>query len=321
LTRALEATLLRDVDPARAAVRPFDGFVFVCGGSLSPHPAGHIVSIRQFAIARSVAAGNSLANCKVIVAERVTELLRDGSFSDLLEFEMHLAALAACVLIFVESPGSIAELGCFAVMPQLKNKVLVVCEQWHASDENSFIFLGPMSSLRRGDKSSVQVFPLHTYEAGLLTPSDELVSNCWEDIEEALRRFVKRPVPESPFDDTAISHQLVLFAELVSLFGAMRKNEIAACALHFGCSVSPRELERCLKLLAKFNLIAIREWGNEKFYVRADDREFMLLRRPQGDDRPFDRLRFSFARNVDYQTSDPAKAKALRAYRKESVLR
>lgn len=86
----------------------------------------------------------------------MTSLLQGDDFQDLLEFEEHIAALCACVLIFVESPGSIAELGSFAVMRHLASRLLVVCEQkFESGADPSFIFLGPVAVLRRRRLESV----------------------------------------------------------------------------------------------------------------------------------------------------------------------
>lgn len=312
------ATLTRSIDVSRVVVRPFDGFIFMCGGRIPDGDDSPLSSVRHFATRRLRSTPGSLAEFKVILAERATDLLRDGSFPDLLEFEEHLAALAACVLLFVESPGSIAELGSFAVMPQLRPKVLVVFEQSHSTAEDSFIVLGPLASLKRRDPTSVQVFPMHVSSDGNLQPSPDLIEQCWEDIEVAVSKFTRRPIQENPFDASALAHQLVLLVELTSLFGALRRGELHDCIKQFGVALAVQHLDRSLKVLAKFGLIHIREWGNEKFYIGAADRQLLRLRRTEGDLRPFDPLRFVADRIEEYATSDPAKAKALRSFRRET---
>jgi hypothetical protein len=314
----LTAALAGAIDVKRASVRPFDGFVFVCGGKIPSPTETALASIRHFAIEKSSLSGDMLANCRVIVAEQATELLRDGSFSDLLEFEEHLAALAACVLLFVESPGSIAELGSFAVMQHLRTKVLVVCEQVHATDENSFIVLGPVSSLRNRDKHSVQVFPMYRAGTNGVIPDRDLIAECWESIEGALQNFVQRPIRGSDFDASSLPHRLVLLVELVSLFGAMRIGELEDCAREFGCKLSQADVDRALNVLVKFGLVASRRWGHEKFYFAGSDKQLMLFKRSGGNARPFDRLRFVAERVAKYGEIDSAKSKALKAYRREA---
>lgn len=313
MSRDLKRFLELEIDPKHSVVKPFDGFVFVCGGPIKDrHPGDILVSVRQFALEKS-GAKNQIASRQVIIAERATELLRGDAFSDLLEFEEHLAALSACVLIFLESPGSIAELGSFAVLPSLRSKVLVVCEHNHASPADSFIVLGPIASLRKKDVTSVQVFPMHVDSPPLsAVPSESLIAECWPDIEAALSKFIKRPVKESPFDRQLLPHRLILIVELVALYRALRRSELLDCLEVFVGSFSPKELDRCASLLVKFGMLSIQEWGNDKFYVRANEIQYMRHRRL--DTKPFDRLRFSTDRLAEFKSNDEMKARALRAH-------
>ena len=60
-----------------------------------------------------------------------------------LELEARLAALADAVILVVESPGTFAELGAFAVSVDLRRKLLPVCDK-HYETADSFLNLGPL---------------------------------------------------------------------------------------------------------------------------------------------------------------------------------
>ena len=79
-------------------------------------------------------------------------------YDDLLELEEHLAGLSACTLLFLESPGAIAELGVFSQSPGLREKLFVVIEQSHYR-ENSFIRNGPIERMSRTLHEHVWIYP------------------------------------------------------------------------------------------------------------------------------------------------------------------
>lgn len=310
----LAAIVLREIDVSRSAVEPFDGFVFLCGGPFrDTAPPNPLLSLRHHALRMAAGRSNRIADRSVIVAEHATELLQSGDFGDLLEFENHLAALAACIVIFLESPGAIAELGSFAVMHDVRSKVLVVCEQLFAEPPTSFIQLGPIASLRKRDPLSVHTYPFHDNGPDGIRVSEALVDECWADLEQGITDFAKRAVRGSAFDAAELPHQLILMLELVTLFTAMRLTEISACLAVFGCKLSKAHLTRSLKMLVKFNLLAVRHWGHEQFYVRNDAAQFMTLKRQPPDARPFDRLRFISDRLDEYVRDDAKKSRALKS--------
>lgn len=313
----LAAALAREIDPSATKILPFDGFVFICGGPLPPEqPANTVASVRQFAVRKANSNGDRIAGRRLIIAERATALMQRGQFDDLLEFEVHLGALSSCVLIFLESPGAIAELGSFSVMHALRDKVFVVSEQIYSAQGESFIELGPLATLRNRNKQSVCVYPMHMPAQPAPIPNNDLIDECWDEIESAIERFSKRAVKESDFQHADVAHQLLLIAEFVGLFQALRTGELAECLRAVGCTVGKREVERSVKLLEKFGILESRQWGHEIFYVPKETAEYARFRRPQGAIGPFDRLRFRMDRLAEYESGDERKHKALKALRK-----
>jgi len=68
------------------------------------------------------------------------------TFINLARFEKLVAEISDCVLIFPESEGSLAEVGYFAAIEEIRAKVLVVNDRrFEAVD--SFVTLGPVSAI------------------------------------------------------------------------------------------------------------------------------------------------------------------------------
>lgn len=305
------------VQPHGAVAKPFEGFLFICGGELGG--GDRLRSVRQHVLAHVQRDESVFPRNRIIVAEKVTDLLEGSDFSNLLEFEDYLAALAACVVIIVESPGSIAELGSFAVMAHLSQKLLVVCEEVHQR-RPSFISKGPLAYLRRTrGKRSVRVFPLHAENAdGSLVPSRDLIDDCWEFLSRAILESLRRPVPESALEVNRIAHRLLLTTEIVDLLVVSRIKEIRECVNHFGDGFSQRELSRTLRILEKFELITSRTYSHEKFYLAIDPQQRITFK----SSRPaqiFDRERFKFDISNHYAVHDRIKLKALKAYQRAKV--
>jgi hypothetical protein len=51
---------------------------------------------------------------KIVLAEDAAPLTSEAGYSDLFSFESDIAQLVGLILLFAESPGSLAELGAFA---------------------------------------------------------------------------------------------------------------------------------------------------------------------------------------------------------------
>jgi hypothetical protein len=302
------------VEKENTTVRPFDGFLFLCGGALEASESA-LASARSYALSRTDAQGR-IAGHRVILAERMTSLLQGDDFHDLLEFEEHIAALSACVLIFVESPGSIAELGSFSVMRHLAPKLLVVCEQRFESPlAPSFIFLGPIASLRRNRQESVQIFPISSETATGFEPSRALLDDCWEYIEEAVIASLKRPIPESALDPKELSHQMVLIATLIGISAAVRIHELEELLNLFDVNISLKALRRILRMLEQFELISSKTYGNDKFYHAQLDHPLIAFRSADSSI-VFDPVRFKADAISFYQEEDVRKFKAIKAHQK-----
>lgn len=302
------------IDLAHITVKPFDGLIFLCGG-LIRGPNEPLASARHYAVLKFDST-QRLVNRSVIIAERMDDILNDGEFHNLLEFEKNIAALCSCIIIFLESAGSIAELGSFAVMPHISPKLLVFCEQRFDSNTSpSYIFLGPLASLRKDNVESVQIFPMEAREGSSFMVKKELLDECWDDIEDAIRGSLKRSVTESAFDPDQIAHQMLLVVALTGLCIALTSLELEECLKIFGVSLPVKHLHRTLRILERFKLVARMSYGSQDFYFSLFDGPLFVFRSPDGT--IFDQIRFKADASSTYSVRSKRKAKAIRVYRKK----
>jgi len=86
--------------------------------------------------------------------ELFAELILSKAKFDLLSLENMLAESVHAVVIILESPGAIAELGAFANHPNLRNKLVVIVDKKYRK-ARSFIRLGPVRYLEKKTNSKV----------------------------------------------------------------------------------------------------------------------------------------------------------------------
>lgn len=116
--------------------------VFLAGGSAVPGK-----SIRSL-VREELKGRPYVRGFDVLYPEELfAELLSKKSGHDLLSLENMLAESSHAVIIIVESPGSIAELGAFVNSEVLPSKLVVIVNKKHRNDK-SFIMLGPVAQLR-----------------------------------------------------------------------------------------------------------------------------------------------------------------------------
>ena len=136
---------------------PTDG-LFVCGGDV-PDEAVPLRSLRHTFLVQQ-----RIPQLRVALAEEVfRRLSRFSQQYDLLAVESHIAFLTRTILLFSESPGSIAELGAFSVLKECARKLCIVLDREHA-EPGSFIYDGLIAHMCNAvddmpnDSKQIQVF-------------------------------------------------------------------------------------------------------------------------------------------------------------------
>lgn len=212
-----------------------------------------------------------------------------SGYDDLLTFERDACHLARAIVLFPESPGSLAELGALAVDDSIVNRLLVIVQSKYLDAENreSFLNLGPLKRVDAlknrcviGTKSSTAL------------PEEDF---------ETVMEFVHDRLPSMPSTEKlrldTPTHKLLLIADLVDLLLISKPAELHGALLHFGVSLTQHELERAAKLLEFFSLIRIEHRGAEYFYVRREKADRTWVNYTAKEGKPaFDRSRFRLDR-------------------------
>jgi hypothetical protein len=255
---------LARVDLAKTRIRSFGGFVFLCGGKNDPSFAP-ILSVRH-AIYNELASGrHGDIAARLKFAEDIQDWFRGGVYKDLVTFEEHLAGLSDVIVLVVESPGAIAELGAFAVSPSICDRLLVLVAELHY-EQDSFIKLGPINRLENKNTDSVLVYDWHELVLGRVIDRFDKLSDEMPSIVEAIRSFMSPEKSERIFKVEEASHQMLLICDLIDLFGALPQKEIQEFLSILSISLSSDELDQYLFLLDKCGLIKIKPKGHGRYF-------------------------------------------------------
>ncbi len=212
-----------------------------------------------------------------------------SGYDDLLTFERDACHLARAIVLFPESPGSLAELGALAVDDSIVNRLLVVVQRKYlkADARESFLSLGPLKRVEALKNRCVI--------------GADLNSDLTQDDFETITEFVHDRLPSLPSTERlrvdVQTHRFLLTADLVDLLQICKPQALQAALQHFGVSLSIQELDRSAKLLEFFGLIRIEHRGSEHFLVRREksDRTWVNYTAREGMP-PFDRSRFKLER-------------------------
>ena len=261
-----------NVDGCRVLNAP--NLIFLCGGKIAPstHPC---LSARDYFWRHLCKKEPALAE-RVQLAEKVNAWFRKKNerYSDLLELEEDLAHLADITILFVESPGSIAELGAFAASGALKHKTLAVINDSLASP-NSFIADGPVRRFKTHNEKYVHYFK---WDSDRLGEADTELE--FADIATELSAFLKardgEHTGEVRFDpDHDPGHVLRLIADLIRIPGVASRSDVAECLKELGLQYTQTGLDRQLSVLASLRFVTTDRRSNQIFFVRKSSAYFL----------------------------------------------
>ncbi|HEP9383581.1 TPA: retron St85 family effector protein [Pseudomonas aeruginosa] len=236
--------------------------VLLCGGPIphKAHPDDDDPPISSF----RHAIHQSFTPYEVFCPEEIQAWNIDGIFKNLMDFESDLASICSLVVIILESPGALAELGAFSQLPDLSKKLIVI----NSSDyrgRNSFINLGILRFIADDHPAGVKTYPWSVSDPSSI--SKDVLGDVVEDIQEELSGLPKSQV----FKVNSSAHVVVLICELVRVFVALKEGELLDGLATLGISLSKEYLKRKLFLLEKFDLISRQEYGGSIFYLAKRD--------------------------------------------------
>jgi ssRNA-specific RNase YbeY (16S rRNA maturation enzyme) len=197
----------------------------------------------------------------LVLVEEFEDWLHDSIYPDLLTFESDLAETASLIVISLESPGALAELGSFSVNKKLKNKVvIIICDDHH--NQKSYIKLGPLRQLK---DENILSYP-YKY--------DDLESSLpkhLDDITVSLNNILNKSQKTEKFDLTNKGHIAFLIHDLILTYKALINKEIKCYLKCLNVDIASQEVLRLLFLLEKLELIKKTRMGNTEYYLVVED--------------------------------------------------
>lgn len=233
--------------------------IFLCGGSVQPRKQ----SLRNkfWKYSRS-----ELKKCRIFLAETVVQDVKeyeDPEFLNIADFESFLANVSDCILIFPESPGSIAELGYFSNNKKLIKKLLAVKDLNLQHD--SFINIGPLDKVER--ESNFQ-----TVFVDRKAPNFDQIKNRLYDrlpTGKAKKFTFKR------FTEYDHKEKLYILFQFIIVFRAMNLSGLIYCLNEIFGRVNKKEIQHFISFLVASRHIK-RAGRYSNYYVPISDSEAFI---------------------------------------------
>ncbi len=213
----------------------------------------------------------------IILAEKAQQLYRDTAYADLISFEEDIARLSTLVLVIAESPGSLAELGAFASLKSLREKLAIIIKSEHYNRE-SFVRYGPVQRLQNENEDRVASYPWRNNGRGRVVkttikphyqPIVDFINACDEMIPE--EEFLEENTLLKPYIYLCwISHlsNVITFDKLVQYYRSL------------GFVEQEKDIRNRLYCMLLAGWMRKQRYGNTDYYFNHNDID------------PFSRYRF-----------------------------
>lgn len=307
------------VDLTKTRIVKFPSFIFLCGGPIS-NDQEKFLSCRD--IFYSYINKNSCSfRENIIRAEEVFEYFDHSDYQDLLRFERDLAELSSLTVLFSESPGSIAELGSFAVLNTIQERLLVIMHQDDAHRE-SFIWRGPVLFLKNLAKSNRKEDPITIYnwqkkkdDNGYFNTGD--FSDA-VDLAETIEAIISKRPKTVSFSKKQIGHIMLLVICFLKIVQLTTLEEIIFILKGFGIKQKLKTVKQHLSLLKSLGLIVLKPYRNYEFYLAAPQNDWFSWSydTKTAKNRDIDRWVTQFIEFYEYNQKE--KFRALRSYLKST---
>jgi hypothetical protein len=239
-------------------------WVFLCGGPTTDSIRAPIRSARDY-FYRYIKSHAPDLRKRVRLAEEINDWFDEDTFADLLELEVYLADLSDLTILFVESPGSLAELGAFATADLLRPRTLAVLNSSHKVTR-TFIADGPVRKIRKCNKNLI-----HYYEWNDKKPSDRSNRDVFEDMSKELVKralgHASKKAKERTLNKKSDGHTMFLIADLIDLLGITKATEIMECLSIWNYTVDKKKLKQYLSLLEHLGSTKRKPYSDQTYYL------------------------------------------------------
>jgi hypothetical protein len=302
----------KSVNFLQIEVREYPKIAFLCGGN--PELISTSNTSEQFSqsvrscISRLLEI--SYPTLRYQNAEDVKDWNSYSAYDDLIEFERDIAHICKTIVLFVESPGSIAELGSFAIIPEITEKLIVFVHTDY-SESTSFVALGPLKRIAdiakgsNGTKEKIHYIAWVKESTDINGKPKEIVRHeslgHWgkytcDAINSALN---SRLHIDHNSDKYRRTKEALFIHDIVSLFKAITEDEILEYFWASDHDIQEKNLQRSLFCLKKLELVRSINKGSKTYYVSGNpsDNRYLIFKNK------VDTLRFSHQLNMYYQHS------------------
>lgn len=255
-------THLEKISLGKSRVDLSSPIVFLCGGLVDIKQA-ETPSIRD-AFLRYISSVDCELIDQITLAEEFKDWIHDSVYKDLLDFESDIAHISSLIVIVLESPGALAELGLFVRNNVLNKKLVVFVNDKHYS-ASSFISLGPLRYLEAIKDKTVCAYPWD------LENIDESLGDSLPEMREDLLLAMSEMDSSEAFDVENDGHISFVLYEFIRIFRALKVSEIEAYSKYIGLDLKREKVKRLLFLLIKFELVATGKRGHDQYYYPLVD--------------------------------------------------
>ncbi len=216
----------------------------------------------------------------IVLAEKVFDYFKHSAYKDLLNFERDLAELSDLTVIISESPGSIAELGSFAVLEKVQERLLVVMHR-DDFDKESFIWRGPILYLKELAKNNGQEDPITIYDWNKKGKDDDSLTEMdfsdAEDLAEIIKKILSKLTKTKAFNRNQLGHVMLLMLDLLKIIQLATLEEITNILNLLEIDHDRRNVEKHLSLLISLNFAVKQPYGNNVYYISSNERPWLSL--------------------------------------------
>lgn len=255
-------------------VREYPEIAFLCGG---PPDAildretdrQYFPSVRSY-ISRFLT--TKYSHIRYQNAEDVKDWNSYSAYDDLIEFERDIAHLCKAIVLFVESPGSLAELGSFAIIPEITEKLIIFVHAGRSS-QSSFISLGPLKHINDAREGRIHHLTWSEQTVSINGEMCDVVDlktfDKWSDytcteIENFLK--TKHRTHHSP-DNYNRTKEALFIHDVIQLFKAVEFDEIRAYFKLVSHEIEKKQIQRSLFCLEKLGLIRPVSRGAKTYFI------------------------------------------------------
>lgn len=257
------------VDLTKTRITRFPSLIFLCGGNTSQH-AGGFLSCRGI-FYNYIQEKKPPFHKDVLLAEKTFHYFNHSDeYKDLLLFESDLAELSSLTIIFSESPGSIAELGSFAVLETIQDKLLIVIHEDDAEKE-SFIWRGPASYLSRIAKEKSLQNPIAIYNwkklktAGEVLQIDDFADS--KDLDEDIQKILDASPKSELFKKEKLGHLMLFILDFLKIVRIATLEQINLVVSHLEINFNKEKIKQILSLLTSLKFARKKRYSHNVYYL------------------------------------------------------